>query len=68
MALTECENIEVSYPADKHFEYRMFIYRVTLKLVDLFSTGCAAYFLLQGIICDSKTKNSVHYVTEKALG
>lgn len=42
---------QLSYLANKHFENRMLMHRVALKLVYLFSTGSAAYLLLQGIIC-----------------
>lgn len=53
MAMEMCEMyiFEHSYLANKHFENRMLIHRVALKLVYLFPTGSAIYLLLQGIIC-----------------
>lgn len=54
MAINVCE---ISYLANKYFERRMLIHRVSLKLVYLFSTGSAAYLLLQGIVCYKDKRN-----------
>lgn len=47
-----------SYLANKHFENRMLVHRGALKLVYLFSTGSAAYFLLQGIVCHKNKRKT----------
>lgn len=49
---------ELSYLANQHFENRMLINRVALKLIYLFSTGSATYFLLQSIICQREKNKS----------
>lgn len=46
------------YLANEHFESRMLVDRVAQKLVDLFSTSSAAYFLLQGVVCWQKQRAS----------
>lgn len=45
------------YLANEHFESRMLEHGVAQKLVDLFSAGSAAYFLLQGVVCRKKPKS-----------
>lgn len=46
------------YLANEHFESGMLVHGVAQKLVDLFSAGGAAYFLLQGVVCQKNQRAS----------